>query len=263
VAITGLKASPLEYLFGGKEWVILNLDTMEEIKGQFVATEIEKQVNNTYSEAPVYRVEGPIVQFIRRETDTLTFEALLWSDSILEDISKKHDRVASLMEVDPKFARPPICLFGCGEIPFVDECTVKGVGGIRYAEPRIDGGLRGVTFSITLQRHIPYVVRPAEAGAVGESLYYTAKSGDTFERIALAVYGDPDLGCYLRSKNPEIFECSEGDLVKVPDKSLTLGFVAVPASIVFDGDEDAAALLEEIEDARAYSLTASDLPAGV
>jgi hypothetical protein len=258
--VAGLGNLTIGGLFGGKEWALLNLDTMKEIVGQFVAQDVEETRGNTYAEAPVYRPEGPILQFIRREIDAFSFTTIFWSDSIFYEIDEKVDAVKSLMEVDPKAGRPPICLFACGDIGFSDNVIVKAVGGIKYAEPQAMGKIKGVTFSITVQRYIPFVLQTYDPTAVPlESMYHACGVGDTYEILAQKVYGEPLLGVYLRGKNPELAECEKDQLVKVPSKSRTLGYIAAPKGIIFDGAQESESALLDLFDRRAYSVTYPDI----
>jgi hypothetical protein len=256
VVSTTIGTKSLKTILHGKSWSILNVDTFKEVSGQFQAEGIEETRNNSYAEAPVYRQEGPILQFIRKEIDTMTFQARFFSDSIVYSLLDKYNEVLALTEPDPIRDRPPLCLFVCGEIGWFDNVIIKSVGPIKHGDPAFWGRMRTLDFSITMQRHIPFTISSSPAL---ESMYYPCGVGETFETVAEKVYGSAILATYLRYKNPDMTECAKEKTIKVPEKKLTKGWISEPKSVVFDGREDTEEQLLSMYDRRAYSVVYPDI----
>ena len=110
-------------------------------------------------------------------------------------------------------------------------CVVKTVGGIRYDRMRpFDGTLRGVTFQVELWRFDEYDVSLAGGGA--ESLVLALRENESFENLAVRVYGDASVGEPLRRRNPQFVVPEAGNLIHLPPKaSLTVGFTLKADSV--------------------------------
>jgi hypothetical protein len=221
-------------LFPENKWI---LDASEDggptIEGEFTALNVVENISGKWSEQSTLGMEQPVLQFICGELETITLDVKVWAkwhdptgllsaaasaiglDPKWSDILEHVDEIKNLARKNPDIGRPHIYLFSLGS-QLVQTVVVKSVGGIRYDRVRpLDGTLRGVLFSLTLARYVPYG-EEAFSGQTNESLVVFAYKGETYEGIAERVYGDPVVGEALRRRNPDKTELEAGDQIHVP-----------------------------------------------
>ena len=219
------------------KWKLTSQDDGKIIEGQFIATDIVKDVGANYAEIATFGRSQPILQYQNDELEKLNFTARVWATHQGDADGANPDTIEALVadienlpRADPDLGRPKIWEFTAGEsLSMV--CVVKTVGGVRYDRMRpSDGSLRGATFKISLWRFDEYDV--SLSGNAAESLVLAFKENEGFESLARRVYGDPNVGEPLRRRNPELVIPTAGDLVHLPPKSsLTVGFTLSPASV--------------------------------
>lgn len=190
-----------------KLWILTDLDRSRDVVGQFVPQNVTKAVAGELGEASSVNRDHPIQQWVRGQTEVVTFRARLWATD-QEDVSLEDRlvRLENLVRRNSDLKRPPICEFSWGGLGTLQmECLVQSLGGVRYDEVRPDGRLRGVSMSITLRRY-ERITLTATDPSVPETFtrIRRARRGDTYESIALDEYADPELGIKLRQLNPRL-----------------------------------------------------------
>jgi hypothetical protein len=195
------------------KWTMTSLDDGTYIEGQFRPTGLTENISAQYAEQATLGHSQPVLQFIRGELETISFQAKCWaySQGLLGTQVGKLD----FCGIDPGLGRPHVWVLTVGE-SFQQQVVCRSVGGIRYdmMRPAQGGSLRGVLFQMDLLRYVPVgaSVEPAE------SLIYRAKTGDYYEAIAASIYGKAILGEALRRRNPEYRTLPEGTPIHVPPR---------------------------------------------
>ncbi len=91
---------------------------------------------------------------------------------------------------------------------------------------------RQVSFEITLRKYESFSFVESKPNApLRETLYVTAKRGETWEHIALRMYGKPEMGELIRRRNPAALMPAPGVIYKLPDKDVIIFESAEPYSI--------------------------------
>ena len=210
----------------------------EEVKGQFTAQDLTEDVGGTWAKGRTIGRKEPVLQYIGGQGHRMTFTTRVYSmyQSVLFGLGEGHDIVPlvnkfkALAEPDPDLGRPPICTFSLGD-DFAVECIVESVGGIKYDEFTKQGTMRGAVFSFTLLEYAAFQVEEVGDEEPGDSLSYHMREGDTFERVAGDIYGNPQLGVWLSQKHPEARWPQPGQRIRVPDRTKAIRNVPAPASI--------------------------------
>ena len=217
-------------------WKLTAVDTAKEIEGQFLPTDLVQNVAASYAQFKTLGRAQPILQFQNDELETITFTARVWAKNIFHTVEDLINEIKELPRIDKDFGRPLIYEFTAGESLSMT-CVVKSIGGIRYDRMRpTTGTLRGVTFSIELWRFDEYDV--ALTGSVAESLVLAFKDNESFESVAVRVYGDANAGEPLRRRNPDKVIPEAGDLIHFPPKSkLTTGFSLAPECVPLEPED--------------------------
>jgi hypothetical protein len=214
-------------------WTLTSLDRPGTgVEGQFRPSNLTENVSGAWAEVSTLGLQQPILQFMRGNLETISFDAKIWAkhSGVLgtglgsDNIKQIVDNIRNLPRADPTLGRPHVFTFTWSE-EFQQDVVVRSVGGIRYDHARPESmlgskpsSLRGVMFRMDLARYVEYDVA-ALVGA-SESLIIYAKQGDTFEIIAKRLYGDAKLGEVLRRRNPEseVLGLTEGDRLHILPK---------------------------------------------
>jgi hypothetical protein len=188
-----------------KLWILMDLDRNEDIVGQFIPQSVSKTVAAEIAVGQSMNRDYPILQWISGELEEISFQAKLWAtDSTDLSVEERLVRLESLVRRNSDLKRPPICSFAWGALATLQmDCLVKSIGGVTYDEVRDDGSFRGATLSITLLRfeEVQWTVTDPSVPEKFTRIR-RAKSGDTYESLALDEYGNPLLGVLLRQLNP-------------------------------------------------------------
>jgi hypothetical protein len=255
------------------KWTMTSLDDGTYIEGQFRPTGLTENISAQYAEQATLGHSQPVLQFIRGELETISFQAKCWaySQGLLGtpagkfdfcDIEEQVDAIKAMPRIDPDLGRPHVWVLTVGE-SFQQQVVCRSVGGIRYdmMRPAQGGSLRGVLFQMDLLRYVPVgaSVEPAE------SLIYRAKTGDYYEAIAASIYGKAILGEALRRRNPEYRTLSEGTPIHVPPRrSLERETRALkPQTIALADNASVRALTQDTLDVHAGPYVSITLLEGV
>jgi len=196
-----------------RAWHMINVDSGEEIEGDYEPTDLSENLSNTYQEHFALNRSNPITQFLHGNSDTLSFQARLYASHILSSIDDQLKTIKEWIRRRDDVMRPPIIVFWVGDSTIYQECVIESISDIRYDTLTFFGALRGATMRINLRQYVPF--DPA-GGEPPETRYHRAKAGDYFEMLCYREYGNPDLGDAIRKRNPEKPNLQVADVVKLP-----------------------------------------------
>lgn len=222
----------------GRQWTIYNLDTDEKLVGQFEAEGLSEEWGSAYVEKWALNREHAILQFVHGNSDMLTFSGRLFQKNDTDvNPKKKLGLLRKWKSRDRKLRRPPILSFWVGDAHIsMTDCVIERISPT-YDRPTVFGGLRGVTFSITLRQRWPYDV---ELGvATGETRYHNVRQQDYYEMLALREYGKALWGDTIRQRHPALPELEIGDVVKLPSSEALRGTRVKPQSIALQNKHKA------------------------
>lgn len=241
-------------------WNIANLDKGEELSGDFEAQDVTRNVSVSYTEHFTLSRENPIIQFVHGNTDSLTFTGRFFLDPAILSLgglpfvgvlqpagiavtqragrfslrpAEKLSKLEEWITVDPDLGRPPIVLFSIGE-ELSQISVIESVNDIRYDRPLITGGVRGVTFTVTLRKFVAFDIELASRPPP-ESRYHHVKEREYYELIAEREYGTPILGDVVRKRHPDKAVLHKGDVIKLPSITAIQTTQVVPRSIALSG----------------------------
>ena len=221
------------------KWKLYDVDHGATIEGQFGPIGLTRDLGSNVGEFSSLNRQDPVIQWLSGAGESYTFDAMMFAADSFSSIQPQIRAMENLVKRDPDLRRPPVCRFTYGtEISAM--VIVENLGGIRYGEARIFGGmLRSAMLTITLRKYVPY--SPAEeeqtAEAPTETYYRPAKLGDTHEIVAKQRYGAAIKGVNLRARFPSLdISITPGEVVPVlePQHQDILAATA-PASDVFRG----------------------------
>lgn len=227
------------------KWRLTSLDDGHTVKGQYIPTDVRKDVKGKYGMVSTLGRDQPIIQYLSHEADRFSFTARVWAQHdglfglLKDDIEDLAEEVENLARVDPDLGRPHIFDFAIGQTDRLSSTVVvESVGGMTFDRLRpLDGDLRGVTFSISLIRFDPYDV--SLSGRAAESLVLPFRDNESYELAAQRVYGDPVAGEALRRRNPDIPTPSPATFIHFPPRpALLTGFLLTPQSGALERTDD-------------------------
>lgn len=216
-----------------RSWSFANLDTGDEIEGDFEAEGLTRNVSAEYTEGHALGRQAPILQFIHGNSETISFGSRIYAAHQFVDVREKLDKLIKWTKVTPGLGRPPRLLFWLGNGELNLECVIESVSDIVYDPVRIDGSIRGATFTVNLRQYTSYEL---ETGDPPETRYHPARAGDYLELLAEEEYGRPELGVVLARRQPSVgFPIATGTIIKLPSLEAIRREAIVPTSHVFEG----------------------------
>jgi hypothetical protein len=200
-----------------KTWVLMNVDDPKEpaIKGQFEPQNTTREKRNVWAEHNTLNRSHPILQFVNKESETLSFGAVMYAVDSTYDIAAD---LAALEEwADPVAKlnnRPPILSFSVGDGSiFMEQCVIESISGITYGALTKLGKLREVRCTVNLRQYHPFSI---EETAIYETRYHRTKGGEYYEMLAQREYGNPQLGVVIQQQHPSQAILEAGDVVRLP-----------------------------------------------
>lgn len=214
-AALGVGFTLLSKLLSLKTWTLMNKDTQEVLQGQFPAENVSRGAGNNYQITTALNRQNPIIQFINGELDTLSITSRFWRKDLFDEAPT--DRIEKLLEwtrVDDKLRRPPILTFALGDgLGLTMQVVLEKVDNIQYGNPNALGGIREVSFNLSMRSHVPFNIDEQE---VKDTRYHRVKEGEFYETLAQLEYGNPMLGIAIRRLHPTKPIAQPGDIVKLP-----------------------------------------------
>lgn len=255
-AVVGVGATLISKFLKGKSWTLRNVDSGEEIEGQFPAEEPTREVSSTWASINALNRQNPILQFVRGEADTFTIPTRLYRRDLLDESPiKKLNKIIRWTRIDPKLRRPPIVqiIVGAGYnengphgfvggnlinaetgagAGFQADCVLTAVTGITYSRPNNLGGIREVKFQLNLLRHTPFDISETVAT---DTRYARAREGDYYESLAQEEYGAAIIGVTIRKlvEHERQLNLEAGAVVKLPSIEGVRDASIQPTSIPF------------------------------
>lgn len=249
-------------LFKQKMWapVLVPLDPgFNRIPFQFVPEELEEKVDTTWAEASALNREDPILQWSKGNLKSVTFQARLFAETGLDDITPILNKLKAAVQRDSKLKRPPIWTFVWGRVIDI-QCVVASVGGIKYDILRSDGTVRGASCQISLHRYEPFDLKVSDPDARNKDTFYrVVREGDLWEHLAGRQYGDPRKGEFLRRLNPDQPTPVVGRTILMPDVEKLFDVVIAPDSLPLARTEAGIKLRREMFSLRARSRVSTIL----
>jgi hypothetical protein len=200
---------------------MVNEDTLEHFKGQFMPEEVTEERGAAYTERFSLNRQNGILQFLHGETPTLSFRGRVFNETITGGsfplYNKRQEKfLAKLLtwvEIDKVLGRPPIIIFWVGNGHVQMKCVIESITGIRYDSPQVGGLFHGASFTVNLRKYTPYSLDATEAF---DTRYHYASEGDYYELIAWREYKRADLGVWLRQRQPTQPNLTVGNIVPLP-----------------------------------------------
>jgi len=216
-----------------RAWHMLNVDTVEELEGQYEAEGITENVGAAYANVHGLNRQSAITQFLHGEVDTLSFDARLFAhDTFFSSVTDDLNTLKSWVRRDDRVARPPIIVFWVGDASIYLECVITKISGITYDTQTVLGAVRGCSMNIELAQYVPFEL---ESGPAPETRYHRTKSREYPELLAVREYGDPMLGVIIRHRHPQKLLFLPGDTAKLPSVDAIKNKPRVPQSNALKG----------------------------
>lgn len=217
-------------------WTLENLDTGEDIQGQFgPVNPTLTPGNSVYAEHTSLNRNKPILQYVHGTADAFSFGAQWFALHEDDDTpEKKIEALRSWAQRDPDLGRPPRVAWWVGDGRLaLGPAVIWSIGDISYFDPpKHGGGIRGVITTITLRQYTPYELKSEPAR---ETRYHHTKLGEYFELIAWNEYGNAMLGDVIRKRHAPDVLPSTGDVVALPSLEAIRIVAVKPSSIPFLG----------------------------
>ena len=223
-------------------WFLYNLDTDEEITGQFEIEDLTETVGNTYAENWALNRQTPITQYAHGNTRTMSFSATFWLknpgfygfDYGQKEILEPFDRLEALKvwtQRDDDLRRPPILMFWVGDSAVgMDYCVIESLSNIQYIDFEAGTGKpKHIVVTINLREYTPLELEFSEG--TGDTRYHRAKRRDYYEMLCFKEYKNPMLGDVIRKRHPTKANIQTGDVIKLPTASVLRTEKTKPASI--------------------------------
>ena len=182
----------------------------EKLTVSYNPTEITFNKGVQYAEIGIPGLDTPIQQFVRGQTETLTFDLFfdttefgMGTGGEVTAVTTRTDQFYELIKIDPDTKAPPICFFSWGESGFPGS-NLAGP----WARQRRENGFQCLVENISqkftlfsplgvpLRAVITVKLREyqtlAQQIAAIDTRIYVAQEGDTLEQIAGSYYDNPD-----------------------------------------------------------------------
>jgi len=196
-----------------KVWILTNLDTGEELQGQFEPEGLTKEVNSTWGEFTSLNRQNPIMQFLQGQSDQIAFTARLFRNHSLDDSPKdKLEKLESWIRIDSSVRRPPILQLSVGDGHINMNCVITGLSQ-KYGRPDFFGGLRDISVDISLKQFVTFSLDDEQQT---DTRYARVKEREYYELLAYQEYGNPLLGDIIRKNHPQYQRLQPGNIVKLP-----------------------------------------------
>lgn len=159
---------------------------------RFNPTDYKLSKSNTFAEITIPGLETPPIQYVRGGSETLAVQALVDTSDTLDNVRTSYvDAIRNLMRPDSREHAPPIVRFVWDEAVFTGVLEKLDVNYVLFGS---DGVPLRAQLDITLKEFRPAAQQvqdpPRSSPTVEKS--YVVRRGDTWDRIAAAVYRRPD-----------------------------------------------------------------------
>jgi LysM repeat protein len=144
---------------------------------------------NQIAEIGIPGLAGPIMQYVRGNTRTLTMQLLFDTYEAGSDVRAHTDAVFGLLDIEPTTHAPPICEFRWGRVRF--RGVLERVGG-QFTLFLSDGTPVRATLDVTFRQFtdVQLSVRLGPTESADHATSHTVVRGETLSAIAAQEYGD-------------------------------------------------------------------------
>lgn len=209
-------------------WTLSNLDTGEEITGQFGAEELTEDAGAAEIAAKhALNRDIPIQQWVHGNAREFTFTGRFWltkqgliaammGEEKPKEPVQRLDLLRTWIKRDTKLRRPPVLMFWVGDTSvYLHYCLIKSLSNIRYEDFETGSGkVKHVSFDIALVEYLPF--DKSDAPSKGETRYHYVKQGEYYELMCQREYGDPMMGDVIRKRHPTLPLPVPGERIKLP-----------------------------------------------
>lgn len=187
----------------------------DEIQVLFNPTEYQLNKSNQFAEVAIPGLGGPVLQFARGNSRTLTMQLFFDTYEQGDDVRNYTQQITDLLEIDSELHAPPVCLFNWGDLSFV--------GVLERADQRFTLFLSsGVPVRATVNVSFrEFFTGEEQAGRLQSANYakrYVVRRGDTLSGIAGQFYDDPAQWRHIAEENAidDPLSIQPGQILSVP-----------------------------------------------
>lgn len=244
-----------------KIWQMRNLDSGELLQGQFEPENVGRDVGSNWGQFTSLNRQNAILQFLNGAQETLSFDGRFFRGHALDRTPElKLEQLISWTKIDKSVRRPPVVQFWVGDGHIQMNCVISGVSS-NYGRPDFFGGLRDVSFSVSLLEFTAFSIDDAEET---DTRYAHARERDYFELLAFEEYGNPLLGDVIRKQHPQLQSLQPGDIVRLPSiegvRTIQVTQTSIPMKTAFGrADTPQRTLRIQFFDKRSNSYTSHQM----
>jgi len=199
--------------------MIINTETGGIIPIMFNPEEYSITRNAKFSDPKVPGLETTETEFSHGMPETLTMELFFDTYESGLDVRLYTERIANLLELDPKTDEPPVCLFVWGTLTF--QCMLESVTK-KFTMFNTFGLPVRATLNVTFRGYnkLDFLLAKNPFRSLGHAKVYVVKGGETLSQIAWNVFQDPSLwrkiADHNKIENP--IELQPGQVLRIPPK---------------------------------------------
>lgn len=225
--LTGL----INQLFAKRQvvWHLKNLDSGEELEGQFAPIGPTETVGAVYAEHTSLNRQNAIIQYLRGTTPTYSFTARFYA--LHSTDTKPEEDIATLKSWTKRQAdlgRPPRVTVTVGNQVPLPEAVIEEPLSVAYVDDALpEGAIRGADCTINLRNYHKFSL---DTSPEPSTRYHRSRTGDYYELLAWYEYANPLLGDVVRKEHPDKQTLSEGDVVRLPSLGAIKGTTVKPTS---------------------------------
>lgn len=215
-----------------RSWFLQNLDTGQIFQSQFEPEGLTRDIVANYAEHTALNRRNPILQFLNKKADTVSFQATLFRQNVAQNtVEEDFALLESWVNPDEAFNnRPPILSFWVGDGHVEIDCVLEAITGAVFSRPTFGGGVRRIDFTIQLRQYQEFSL---DDSGVFETRYHISKTRDYYELVAEREYGVALKGDIVRQRNPTKPNMQVGDRIPFPDIVAIRKDIVEPKSIAF------------------------------
>lgn len=199
--------------------MIINTDTWEPIPIMFNPEEYSISQNVEFSDPKAPGMERTVTEFSHGTSETLSMELFFDTYESGVDVRLYTERIANLLEINPRTDKPPVCLFVWGSLTF--KCMLQSITK-KFTMFNTFGLPVRATLSVTFHGYneLKFLLAKNPFRSLGHEQVYIIKAGETLSQIAWNVFQDPnlwrDIADYNKIENPK--ELQPGQVLRIPPK---------------------------------------------
>lgn len=237
-------------------WSLTNTDDGEEVRGDYEAEGITRNVSASYGETHALNSQIAVTQFLHGNSDTLSFQATFFDDSVagfagitgaveaiqadlaggpvkaLEKLEKLEEWARRIDDLQ----RPAIVLFVAGDGSISQLSIIESLDSIQYGPLGLTGEPKLITLTINLRQFVPVDFEElAGEFSPPTTRYHRVKYGEYAELVAHREYKKPLFGDVIRRIHDRNQIWQTSDIIKLPSFAAIRTEVIKPRSLQLSG----------------------------